>query len=275
MEPHIIQLYPQPGGAQRLKGTYLAHDLRQFAAKDQAYVYTNFITSLDNRIAISRSDGEGMEVPQSIANERDWWLFQELASQADILISSGRYLREWAQGNAQEILQIDDPRFAELREWRQSNGLPPQADIAVISNNLNFPVPDVLTAGGRKVFVFTTAGLNPDRAKEIEKKGVHVVAAGDRTGVNGNTMIDYLTEQGYRIIFSSAGPKVFHLLMASKVLNRLYITYASRILGGESYADIVKGALLEPAVNFNLNSLYLDPAGPDGQSQLFFAFDRL
>jgi len=43
-------------------------------------------------------------VPRAIANERDWRLFQELSAQADIFLTSGRYLREWAKGQAQEIL---------------------------------------------------------------------------------------------------------------------------------------------------------------------------
>ncbi|SER40133.1 Pyrimidine reductase, riboflavin biosynthesis [Nitrosomonas sp. Nm51] len=274
MEQHIIQLYPQPGDKQPLKGTYLAHNLRRFAGTDQAYVYANFIASLDNRIAISQDGGNGMRIPQSITNDRDWWLFQELACQADIIITSGRYLREWAQGNAQEILQTDDPRFAELRDWRLAQGLPPQTDIAIISNNLNFPVPDVLTAGGRKTFVFTTADTKPDKARAIEKKGIPVIVAGGQTGVNGAAMIDYLTKRGYRLIFSSAGPKILHLLIASRMLNRLYLTHACQILGGEYYAGIIEGKLLEPAADFNLNSLYLDPAGPGGQSQLFYAFDR-
>lgn len=274
MEQRIIQLYPQPGGKQPLKGSYLAHNLRQFAAQDQIYVYTNFIASLDNRIAISRDGKNGMEIPQSITNDHDWWLFQELASQADIIISSGRYLREWAQGNAQEILQVDNPEFAELRDWRLSQGLPPQADIAIISNNLQFPIPNVLTATGRKAFVFTTTDAKPSRIREIEKKGIPVIVAGDQNGVSGTTMINYLTERNYRIVFSSAGPKILHLLIASKILNRLYFTHTSRILGGKHYAGIVEGPLLETAADFSLYTLYLDPTGPGGQNQLFYAFDR-
>ena len=55
---------------------------------------------------------------------------------------------------SRKILQIDDPRFADLREWREIQGLPSQPDIAIISGSLRFPVPEVLTAGGRKFVVF-------------------------------------------------------------------------------------------------------------------------
>lgn len=274
MNSPIMQLYPQPARERSLKGTYLAHNVRQFASGNRAFVYTNFITSLDGRIAIHNENTQEMQIPELIANDRDWWLFQELASQADIIISSGRYLKDWAQGNAQEILQVDDPRFAELRNWRRSQGLSPQADFAIVSSSLNFPIPDILTACGRKVVVFTTADPKPERVKAIEKKGVQVIVAGNRKSVNGATMVNNLTELGYRTIFSSAGPKVLHLLLTSHILDRLYITHTSRILGGNPYASIVEGERLNPTVDFNLSSIYLDPSGPGGLSQLFMTYDH-
>ena len=91
-----------------------------------------------------------MVVPKKIANKRDWRLFQELAAQADIIISSGRYLRDWAEGRVQEILRVDDPEYADLKEWRLAHNLSPQPDIAIVSNSLRFPIPDVLTAGGER-----------------------------------------------------------------------------------------------------------------------------
>ncbi|PTN10315.1 hypothetical protein [Nitrosomonas aestuarii] len=54
-----IKLYPQPGGEQPLKDTYLAHDLRQFAVESRAFVYTNFVASLDGRIAVNRGTRKG------------------------------------------------------------------------------------------------------------------------------------------------------------------------------------------------------------------------
>src|SRR5690242_10250320 len=116
----ITQLFPQPVQNMPLKGAYLAHDLRQYAERSgKPFVYSNFVVSIDGRIAIPRNKGKGLRVPPATANDRDWRLYQELAAQADVLISSGRYLREWAEGKAQEILQVDDPKFADLRRWRQ------------------------------------------------------------------------------------------------------------------------------------------------------------
>ena len=203
---------------------------------------------------------------------RDWRLFQELATQADIIISSGRYLRDWADGRAQEILQVDDPRFKDLRDWRSARGLPLHPDLAIISGSLNFPIPDVLTAQGRKVVVFTTANPDPDRVREIENHAGQVIVAGDE-GVDGARMLQHMGEMGYRLVYNSTGPRVLHLLLSGGVMDRLYLTFANRLLGGEKIATIVDGPPLSPPVDLQINSVYYDPHAPDGLGQLFVAYD--
>ena len=216
----IIQLYPTPVSERPLQGTYLAHKVRQARQPGkQAFVYANFVASLDGRIAIPHPTRSGLMVPKAVANERDWRLYQELAAQADLIISSGRYLRDWADGRAQEILQVDDPAFADLKAWRTANGLSPQPDIAVISGSLRFPIPEVLTAGGRKVVVVTTSNPDPERVTEIEAKAGQVIIAGQER-VEGAEMMRKLSELGYKTIYSGAGPKILHLLLAAGVLDR-------------------------------------------------------
>jgi len=269
----LLQLFPQPARECRLRGAYLAHGLRQMArAQQQAFVYANFVTSLDGRIAVPRDDGEALTVPGAIANDRDWRLFQELAAQADLIISSGRYLREWAQGRAQEILQVDDPRFADLRAWRRQQGLLPQPDIAIVSRSLAFPIPDLLGAGGRRVVVFTGADPDPARVRQIEAQGGRVIVAGEG-GVDGAAMLAQMTRLGYRSVYSAAGPRILHLLLTGGALHRLYLTLAHRVLGGDPFAALVDGPLLERAAGFRLNTLYLDTAALDGLGQLFVSYD--
>ncbi len=119
---------------------------------DRAYIYSNYVVSLDGRIAIPRENGRGMKVPQTTANDRDWRLFQELAIQADVIITSGRYLRDYEKGQAQEILAVyDKPEFADLQPWRDDHGLSPQPDLAVVSGSLDFPIPKVLLEQKRRV----------------------------------------------------------------------------------------------------------------------------
>jgi riboflavin biosynthesis pyrimidine reductase len=274
MDDSVLQLYPAPVAERPLTGLFLSHDLRQYGeASGGCFVYSNFVTSIDGRIAIPHPSRPGLMVPKKIANERDWRLYQELAAQADIIISSGRYLRDWADGRAQEILQIDDPRFADLRQWRKDRGLPAQPDIAIISGSLRFPIPDVLTAGGRKVVVFTIANPDPARVAEIESKAGQVVIAG-KEQVDGATLVPLMTEMGYRTVYSSTGPKVLHLLLAGGALHRLYLTYANRLLGGQPYSSIVEGTLFETAVDLRINTIHLDSQALGGLGQLFVSYDR-
>lgn len=271
---NITQLYPLPTQERPLEGTYLAHELRQYSqASGRAFVYANFVTSLDGRIAVPHPTRPGLMVPKNIANDRDWRLFQELASQADLIISTGRYLRDWADGRAQEILQVDNPEFADLKEWRLAQGLPPQPDLAIISGSLHFPILDVLAVGGRKVVVFTTANPDSKRVKEIEAKAGQVIVAGEDS-VDGGQMVRSMSELGYTTIYSAAGPKVLHLLLTGRVLDRLYLTHAGRLLGGQPFSSIVEGDLLDPAVDMKLNTVYYDPHGVDGLGQLFVSYVR-
>lgn len=271
---NIIKLYPLPTAEIPLNGAYLAHNLREYGnTSGKPYVYANFIASLDGRIAIPHLSGRGFKVPEETSNERDWRLFQEVAAQADIIISSGRYLREWAEGRGQEILRVDDPGFADLREWRVSRGLPVQPDIAIISGSLDFPIPSVLTAEGRKVVVFTTDNPDPGRVKAIETQAGQVIVAGGKS-VNGAILVQRLAEMGYRTIYSSAGPKILHLLASAGMLDRLYLTFANRLLGGQPFSSVLEGSLLEPPVAMRFHAVYLDPYALEGAGQLFVSYDR-
>lgn len=275
MNDYVIPLYPEPEGKRPLTNLYLDHNIRQKSqTSDHAFVYANFVVSLDGRIAIPHPSGQGLMVPQAIANERDWRLFQELAAQADLIISSGRYLRDWADGRAQEILQTDDPRFADLRHWREAQGLKPQPDIAIISGSLDFPIPEILTSNGRQVIVFTTANPEPTRVAEIEAQAGKVFVVGE-TSVDGQRLVQAMTELGHQTVYSAAGPRILHMLLAAGVLNRLYLTHASRILGGNPFASIVAGGVLDTAVNMKLHSLTLDPTGLDGLDQLYLSYNHV
>ena len=101
----VLRLYPTPVSDRPLTGLFLSDNLRQFGeASGRCFVYSNFVTSIDGRIAIPDPNRPGLMVPKDTANERDWRLYQELAAQADLIISSGRYLSDWANGHAGEIL---------------------------------------------------------------------------------------------------------------------------------------------------------------------------
>jgi riboflavin biosynthesis pyrimidine reductase len=271
----IWQLYPLPAQEVTLEGLYLRHDLRRRGEElARPFVYTNYVISIDGRIAIQRPEGKGMMVPKDTSNDRDWRLFQELAVQADVIISSGRYLRDHAEGRAQEILRVyDEPRFADLGRWRAERGLPDYPDLAIVSGSLDFPIPPFLTQSGRSVIVITHGAADETRRAKLEEQGAQVVSAGEND-VDGRATIAALGEQGYRTIYMATGPKVHHLLLADNVLDRLYLTTAHRLLGGQPFSSLVEGELLQPAVGMRLHAHYYDPHALDGLGQQFTCYER-
>lgn len=276
MSDSIIRLFPLPSQEFPLKGLYLSHNLRENKRDSgESFVYSNYVTSLDGRIAVPHPTKAGMVVPDQITNPRDWRLFQELAVQADILITSGRYLRDYAEGRAQEILRVyDDPQFADLKDWRTERGLSPQPALAVISGSLDFPVPPALIQGDRNIVVITTSRADPERIKALESQAGKVIIAGEGS-VNGYRLVESLLEMGYRTIYNTTGPKVLHLLLAAGVLDRLYLSFVNRLLGGSPFSSIVEGEQLDPPADFVLNTIYLDPHALNGLGQLLTSYNRV
>lgn len=268
----VLQLYPTPVKEVSLNGLYLTHDLRHYQRElGRTFILANFISSLDGRISIVPEIGEE-KIPVQIANARDWRLFQELAVQADLLITSGRYLREFATGETQDILRVyDDPELADLKEWRLEQGLQPYPDLAVISKRMEFPVVDELRQEGRKVWVFTTRRGDRSRVVNMEAQVDDVIAVGDDS-VDGLELKQALASLGYRVVYSAAGPKIHHLLLTAGVLDRLYLTLGNKLLGGERFSSIVEGPPLHPGISLRLNTLYYDAAALSGAGQLLISY---
>lgn len=267
---NLLQLYPVLKEDILLRGLYLQEE--DLLEEGSTIIYTNFITSIDGRIAVENNGRLG--VPGDITNPRDWRLFQELAAQAEVVLTSGRYLRNYADGHAQEILKVhEDPEFADLVEWREKRGLAPFPDLAVISSSLDFAIPSALIEDGRRVIVVTTRDADPDRVRSLESQLGSVIISGEHS-VEGRDLKDALAGEGYRSVYSAAGPRILHLLLEDRVLDHLYLTIASRVLGGDPFASLVEGPLLSHPADFELKKLYYDPSGLEGVGQLFIQYQK-
>jgi len=267
----VLRIFPTPAETCPLHGLYLSEDLDSGVPP---FVYANYLSSLDGRIALGAPD-VGSGVPDATANPRDWRLFRELAVQSDLLLVSGSYLRRRSGGEAQEILSIEDTAdTADLREWRAACGLSVGPDVAVISRSLEFPVPEVLGREGRRLWVLTTENSSRQREADLRRQGAQVVRL-PGAGVEGTTIVGTLSERGYERIYNAAGPEIHHLLLSAGRPDRLYLTIASRIVGGQEFFTLVSGPELVPPARFRLRSLYLDAAALDGDGQLLASYDRV
>lgn len=271
----VTQLYPADGPTSRpLRGLYLAQRLTPPGWHGELFTYSNFVTSLDGRIALDAPSAGASGVPPQTANPRDWRLFQELAARADVVITSGRYLRQFAAGTAQDVLPVgSDAAFRDIREWRHGQGLQAQPDVAVVSAGLAFDVPRTLLLT-RRVVVLTTGEAPAERRNALAAAGCSVMTTDPGPGVSGRGVARALTEAGYRRAYSVTGPQILRLLIADGVLDSLFLTHALRALGGRAYDTIVEGDVLEDAPAFDLRSLFLDTHAPAGAMQLLARYDR-
>lgn len=265
----VLPLYPQPGPVRPLRDLYLDHDLR---GSGPALIYANFITSLDGCVALPDARGV-FGVPTAIANARDWWLFQELAIQADALLVSGRYLRARARGEVQDLFAaFHDPRYQTLRAWRAGQGLPAWPRVAVLSRTVDFDPPAGVEPSG--LLVLTGApGAASSGAQRLREAGASVLGLGAGRAAEPGRIRAALNEAGCALVYAVGGPRVLHQLASGGALDRLYLTLAPNLLGGERKAGLIEGETLRPATALKLYSLCHDQAAQGaGAGQLFACY---
>jgi len=274
LQAAVTRLYPPPATDHPLAGLYLGQVPRSGEGAVTPFVYSNFITSLDGRIAIAQEGRSTHQVPTAITNSRDWRLYQELAGQADILITSGRYFRQSESKEAQDRLPVSDhPDYSDIREWRSRHGLAPQPDIAILSRSLAISVESLKAYQNRRIIVFTGRQAEAEQISRLRDQGVEVITAGEDRTVDGAELITMLAGMGYASIYAIAGPDVLHTLLMARVLSRLYLTTTHQLLAGEQFDTFTRGAGFDPALGMQLISLYLDRYAPSGAGQWFSSFE--
>ncbi|MCC5857441.1 MAG: dihydrofolate reductase family protein [Ectothiorhodospiraceae bacterium] len=264
----VQRILPEPGAPQPLQGLYLGADLPD-SGRYGPFVYANFVTTLDGRISLAGENSGTESVPASIADPRDWRLFQELAARADVLITSGRYFRDLTAGAAQDVLPVGSGEaFADLRAWRRARGMFHQPDVVVLSASLNFQPPEALVAQGRRIRVLTTEDAPEERVQRLEDTGLQVIRLCPGPRVAGERAIRAVGELGYRRVYSITGARVFHSLVAARAVDALFLTWRQRVVGGQTFSTITSGAALNPPADFRMRWMYRDLA-PGSADQFF------
>ena len=276
MEARVIELYPASGTRQQLQGLYLRQVLEAGKPQQSPFIYSNFISSLDGRIALPGPGRYSHQVPPAIANSRDWRLFQELAAQADLLITSARYFRQSADREAQAELPLDaSAEFDDLRAWRIEQGLSPQPDIAFFSSSLDVPVSAINQYRQRKVFLITGSAADSEKLEQITAAShTRVINCGHDEYVDASLLRGKLNELGYQRVYAIAGPAVLHTLVQGKALDRLYHTTAHCLLAGTRFDTFIRGSQFDPAVCMPLRAMYLDTDAPDGAGQTLAVYGQ-
>lgn len=275
MSEKLLQLYPD-SGEHPLRGVYLAHRLHELGSRDRPFVYGNFVSSLDGRIALRDPHSGESHVPQALTSDSDFRLLLELHAQADCLITHGGYMRAIAAGRLDDILQVGTTAGNEdLAAWREEHGLSRQPAICIASASLDFFVPESIKRHGQQVFIATGKSADAVRVRQLEREGYEVIIAGKGTAVEGKDLVNALARKGLRSAFLLAGPRILETMLRDGVLSRLYVTITHHLLGGEHFHSIIEGREMHAAGRLKLKSLYLDPTAPSGTGQFFAHFEPL
>ena len=268
--PTITQLFPARA-TRPLAGTYLAHALRDRGTPDAPFVYTNFIASLDGRIAYRDPHTGNYGIPRPIANALDWRLFLELATQADVVVTSARRLRELAT-KGKSLRCVPDLATRDLAEWRRAHDLTPFPACLVVSAGLDLPYDALRTLEHDDLIIVTTSEPTAAQRRALDSTGATLVrAAGDR--VDGQALLGIAREREFRTMYSIGGPQVFHTLVTAGTMHRLYLTHAHRLLAGDDYDTALAGPSLVPPVALLLHELHYLEASSDAPQMLFGSYD--
>jgi riboflavin biosynthesis pyrimidine reductase len=276
MNPNrLLRLYPAPHEECALEGLYLDDPMGHPGSDAAPFVYTNFVSSLDGRIATENPRAGRRSAPPAITNPRDWRLFQELAARADALIVSAAFVRGLAGDESHAKLPVGkDPAFNDLHDWRRERGMPPQPAWVILGRSLDAALAERCRSLHRPIYFAVGDEVILEPSATVEATGARILVVGHGRHVEGRPLIDALAREGFRNIYSIAGPRVLHALLKDGVLHRLYLTHFHRLLGGQSFDTLLEGEPLDPPASFVPRSLYFDAGEAGAAGQYLAAYDR-
>lgn len=272
MTNQLLRLFPTPSETIPLRGLYLKEKLHLRGEPGHPFVYANFLSSLDGRIALEDEAGVPY-LPKSLTTEDDFRLFLELHAQADCLVTHGGYLRALQEGRLGNILQVGVHDLGlDLPAWRKAQGLNPQPAIVVASASLDFPIPESIKTAGQRLMIATGQDADPDRVREWEARGYEVIRAGAGEAVNGEVLSRCLSERGFNTLYLIAGPLMLESMVRGAQLAVLFQTISHQLMGGEAFRSMVPGPTLGNVGQLRMTSLYYDVDAGSGVGQWFAQF---
>jgi riboflavin biosynthesis pyrimidine reductase len=209
---------------------------------DEPCVVANFVESLDGVVAVPR-------LPRSHAvigddSEADQFVLALVRACADaVVVGSGTLL-----ASPQGTWRVDRayPAAAEaLAELRALRGRPRQPLVVVVTSGASLdPEHPVLESGA---LVLTTEAAAP-RLRASVPGASEVVAVNDGDTVDLARAIELLRERGCPVILTEAGPSIFGSLVASQLVDELFLTVSPILAGRAATArlGLVEGVELVP-----------------------------
>lgn len=274
MSKKLIRLFPGPGETEPLHGLYLRRPMLADGNLSRPFIYANFLSSLDGRIALYDLYEDQHILPSQLKCEEDFQLFLELYAQADCIITHGGYMRSLAAGRLGNVLQLPNGESLNyLHEWRADQGMAASPDVVILSGSLDFPWHDSLDSSGQNVHIATGGKAHDDRRQAWQQAGHQIHQFGNSDHVDVEKLMEFLSQQGYKSVYLVAGPHLLNDLIVHGWVDRIFLTISLQFLGGESFKTLLSGPVLGDQGCLQLQRLYMDPQGSNGASQWYSEYN--
>jgi riboflavin biosynthesis pyrimidine reductase len=209
---------------------------------DEPCVVANFVESLDGVVAVPG-------LPRSHAviadeSEADRFVLALVRACADAVIVGSGTLRASPKGTWR-IDRAYPPVAEALAELRARRGRSQQPVVGVVTSGASLdPAHPALESGA---LVLTTDGAAP-RLRASVPGATEVVAVNEGETVDLARALEVLRDRGCSVILTEAGPSLFGSLVASRLVDELFLT-VSPVLAGRAAAarlGLVEGVELLP-----------------------------
>jgi riboflavin biosynthesis pyrimidine reductase len=209
---------------------------------DEPCVVANFVESLDGVAAVPG-------LPRSHAvigddSEADRFVLTLVRACADAVVVGSGTLRSSPKGTWR-IDRAYPPAAEALAELRARRGRSEQPLVVVVTTGASLdPAHPVLESGA---LVLTTGGAAP-RLRASVPEASEVVAVNDGETVDLARALDVLRDRDCSVVLSEAGPSLFGSLVASGLVDELFLT-VSPVLAGRAASTrlgLVEGVELVP-----------------------------
>ncbi len=209
---------------------------------DEPCVVANFVESLDGVVAVPR-------LPRSHAvigddSEADRFILALMRACADaVVVGSGTLLA--SPHGTWRIDRAYPPAAEALAELRARRGRPAQPVVAVVTTGASLdPAHQVLEMGA---LLLTTEGAASGLRASVPG-AAEVVAVNDGDTVDLARALEVLRERGCSVVLSEAGPSLFGSLVASRLVDELFLTMSPVLAGRATTArlGLVEGVELLP-----------------------------
>jgi riboflavin biosynthesis pyrimidine reductase len=205
----------------------------------------NFVETLDGVVAIP-------DVPRSNAliaaeSDADRFVMALLRACADVILVGSGTLLASPQGTWRPE-RAYPPAGEALLELRRRRGLPEQPRVAVVSTGATLDVSHPVLPRG--AIVLTTTAAEADLRASLPD-GADVIAVNEGDSVDLAVALALLRKRGYGVVLSEGGPTVLASLLASRLVDELFLTMSPLVAGrapGGVRLSLVEGVELLPDV---------------------------